>query len=76
VATSYAGGRLDSAGATIGRVRLTLNDGSQLEGIADVSLFIGRQRAPPESVEIYAPVGVVLSTKTRTSHFPRINGAN
>jgi hypothetical protein len=41
--TFYAGGNLDAAGAEIGRVKLTLDDGSQLEddGIADVSLFIG-----------------------------------
>jgi hypothetical protein len=54
---------LDPAVAEIGRVKLTLDDGSQLEddGIADVSLFIGRHGAPPRTVDIYAP-GALLSS--------------
>ena len=62
--TFYAGGRLDPAGAEIGRVQLTLDDGSQLQddGIADVSLFIGRHGEPPRTVEIYAPDGTLLSS--------------
>lgn len=64
--TFYAGGLLDPAGAEIGRVCLTLNDGSQLEddGIGDVSLFVGRRGEPPRSVEIYAPNGSLLSSRT------------
>jgi hypothetical protein len=63
--TFYAGGRLDSAGAEIGRVQLTLNDGSQLEddGVGDVSLFIGRHGEPPGYVEIFAPDGALLSKR-------------
>jgi hypothetical protein len=61
----YAGGGLDPAGATIGRVQLTLSDGSRLEddGVADVSLFIGRHGQPPKTVDIYAPDGVLVSTR-------------
>jgi hypothetical protein len=63
--TFYAGGRLDTAGVQIGRVHLTLNDGSQLEddGIGDVSLFIGSHGEPPTSIEIYAPNGTLLSSR-------------
>jgi hypothetical protein len=62
--TFYAGGSLDPAGAEIGRVQLTLDDGSQLEddGIADVSLFIGRHGEPPRTVDIYAPDDALLSS--------------
>ncbi|MGH2892039.1 MAG: hypothetical protein ACRDPM_02050 [Solirubrobacteraceae bacterium] len=62
--TFYAGGRLDPAGAEIGRVQLTLDDGRQLEddGIGDVSLFIGRHGESPRTVHIYAPDGTLLST--------------
>jgi hypothetical protein len=62
--TFYAGGSLDPPGAEIGRVQLTLDDGSQLEddGIADVSLFIGRHGGPPRTVDIYAPDGALLSS--------------
>ena len=62
--TFYAGGRLDPAGAAIGRVQLTLDDGSQLQddGIADVSLFIGRHGQSPRTVKIYAPDGRLLSS--------------
>lgn len=62
--TFYAGGRLDPAGTEIGRVQLTLNDGGQLEddGVADVSLFIGRHGQPPRTVDIYAPDGALLSS--------------
>jgi hypothetical protein len=62
--TFYAGGRLDPAGAEIGRVQLTLDDGSQLhdDGIADVSLFIGCHGESPRTVEIYAPDGTLLSS--------------
>jgi len=61
--TFYAGGDLDCVGAQIGRVQLTLNDGSQLQddGIGNVSLFIGRRGAPPDYVEIFAPDGALLS---------------
>ena len=63
--TFYAGGRLDPAGAEIGRVQLTFDDGSQLEddGIADVSLFIGRHGESPRTVDIYAPDGTLLSSR-------------
>ena len=63
--TFYAGGRLDTAGTTVGRVQLTLDDGSQLEddGSGDVSLFIARHGGPPQTVEIYAPDGSLLSTR-------------
>jgi hypothetical protein len=62
--TFYAGGNLDPAGAEIGRVQLTLDDGSQLEdnGIADVSLFIGHHGKPPMTVDIYASDGALLSS--------------
>ncbi len=62
--TFYAGGRLDPAGAEIGRVQLTLDDGSQRhdDGIADVSLFIGRHGESPRTVDIYAPDGTLLSS--------------
>lgn len=62
--TFYAGGNLDPAGAEIGRVQLTLDDGSHLEddGIADVSLFVGRHGEPPRTVGIYAPDGALLSS--------------
>jgi hypothetical protein len=63
--TFYAGGRLDGAGAAIGRVQLTLSDGSQLQddGVGDVSLFIGRHGQPPVRVEIFAPDGALLSKR-------------
>ncbi len=63
--TFYAGGRLDPAGAEIGRVCLTLDDASQLEddGTGDVSLFIGHHGVPPRRVEIYAPNGALLSSR-------------
>jgi hypothetical protein len=63
--TFYAGGRLDAPGAEIGRVQITLNDGSQLEddGIGDVSLFIGRHGEQPRRVDIYAPDGALLSSR-------------
>jgi hypothetical protein len=63
--TFYAGGQLDSAGAEIGRVQLTLEDGSQLEddGVGAVSLFIGHHGEPPTSVEIFAPDGALLSKR-------------
>jgi hypothetical protein len=62
--TFYAGGRLDRAGYEIGRVQLTLDDGSQLEddGLADVALFIGRHGESPRTVDIYAPDGALLSS--------------
>jgi hypothetical protein len=62
--TFYAGGRLDPAGAEIGRVELTLDDGSQLEddGIRDVALFIGRHGESPRTVDIYARDGALLSS--------------
>lgn len=62
--TFYAGGRLDPAGAEIGRVQLTLGDGSQLadDGLGDVSLFIGRHGESPRTVDIYAPDGTLLSS--------------
>jgi hypothetical protein len=61
----YAGGRLDAAGVEVGRVVLTLTDGSQLEddGIAGVSLFIGRHGKSPRTVDIYAPDGGLISTR-------------
>jgi hypothetical protein len=63
--TFYAGGSLDSGGAEIGRVRLTLNDGSQLEddGVGGVSLFIGHRGEPPTAVEIYAPDEALISKR-------------
>jgi hypothetical protein len=62
--TFYAGGRLDRAGAEIGRVQLTLDDGRQLQddGLGDVSLFIGRHGESPRTVDIYAPDGALLSS--------------
>lgn len=62
--TFYAGGQLHSAGASIGRVRLILADGTQLEddGIADVSLFIGRKGEAPKTVDVYASDGVLLTS--------------
>ena len=62
--TFYAEGRLDPAGAEIGCVQLTLDDGSQLhdDAIEDVSLFIGRHRESPRTVDIYAPDGTLLSS--------------
>jgi hypothetical protein len=61
----YAGGSLRPAGAEIGRVQLTLADGSQLEddGIGDVSLFIGRHGEPPRTVDIYGSDGALLSSR-------------
>lgn len=63
--TFYAGGRLDTAGAAIGRVQLELSDGSQLEddGLGDVAVFIGRHGAPPAQVKIFAPDGTLLSKR-------------
>jgi len=63
--TFYAGGELHAAGAEIGRVRLTLADGSQLEddGIGDVSLFIGRRGEPPKTIDVFAPDGTLLSSR-------------
>ena len=63
--TFYAGGQLDSAGAKIGRVQLTLNDGSQLEddGVGGVALFIGRHGERPTAVEIYARDGALISRR-------------
>ena len=63
--TFYAGGRLDAAGAEVGRVQLTLNDGSQLEddGIGGVSLFIGRRGEPPRTIDIFPPDGALLSRR-------------
>jgi hypothetical protein len=65
--TFYAGGQLHSAGSPIGRVQLTLDDGSQLEddGVGDVSLFIGRDGKPPRTIDIYAPDGALLSQPRR-----------
>jgi hypothetical protein len=53
------------SGAEIGRVQLTLNDGSQLEddGVGDVSLLIGRHGDPAGYVEIFAPDGALLSKR-------------
>jgi len=64
--TLYAGGRLDAGGVEIGRVQLTLCDGSQLEddGVGGVSLFIGRHGEPPRCVEIYAADGALLSRRS------------
>jgi hypothetical protein len=63
--TFYAGGQLDPAGAKVGRVRLTLNDGSQLEddAVDDVSRFVGRHGEAPRTVDIYAPDGALLSRR-------------
>ena len=63
--TFYADGRIDSGGAEIGRMRLTLEDGSELEddGTGGVALFTGRCDAPAESVDIYAPDGALLSSR-------------
>ncbi len=63
--TFYAGGSLDPAGGGIGRVVLTLGDGSQLEddGVAGVSLFIGHHGEPPRTVDIYATDGGLLSSQ-------------
>lgn len=64
--TFYAGGRLDPAGARIGRVQLTLRDGSRLEddGVGNVALFIGHHGEPPAHLQIFAPDGALLSTRT------------
>ena len=61
----YAGGRLHPRGGAIGRVQLTLADGSLLEddGVGDVSLFIGRHGEPPQTVDIFAPGGALLSSR-------------
>ncbi len=63
--TLYAGGSLHAAGTEIGRVGLTLADGSQLkdDGAGAVSLFIGRRGEPPKTIDVYAPEGKLLSSR-------------
>jgi hypothetical protein len=60
----YAGGRIHAAGATLSKVRLTLEDGTELEDDTDgnVALFVAEQNAAPARVTIYAIDGHVLTT--------------
>lgn len=60
----YAGGQIHTAGATIGQVRLTLEDGTELEDDAEgnIALFLADHDAAPASVTIYDTDGQLLVT--------------
>ncbi len=61
----YAGGEICTAGASVGVVRLTLADGTQLtdDAQADVALFLSDQvAAEPATVDIYDTNGHLLAT--------------
>jgi hypothetical protein len=60
----YAGGPIDTAGAEVASVSLTLADGSTLDADAedDVALFISDRDAQPTSVRIFGNQGQLLAT--------------
>jgi hypothetical protein len=60
----YAGGQIHTAGAAVGKVRLTLEDGTELEDDAegDLALFVADHDAAPASVAIYGPDGRQLAS--------------
>jgi hypothetical protein len=60
----YAGGQIHTAGATLSKVRLTLEDDSELEDDAEgnVALFVAEHDAAPASVTIYDTDGQPLTT--------------
>ena len=60
----YAGGEIHTAGASIGEVRLTLVDGTELtdDAEADIALFLSDRDTEPATVEIYATDGQLLVT--------------
>lgn len=51
----YGGGQVHHAGAQLSRVRLTLEDGTQLEDdtAGDVALFVSHHDAAPAGVDLY-----------------------
>jgi hypothetical protein len=60
----YAGGQIHAAGTTPSKVRLTLEDGTELEGDAEgnLVLFVAEHDAAPASVTIYDTDGQQLTT--------------
>jgi hypothetical protein len=60
----YAGGQIHAADATLGKVRLTLEDGTELEDDAEgnLALFVADHDAAPASVTIYGTDGQALTT--------------
>lgn len=60
----YAGGQIHAGGATLGNVRLTLEDGTELVDDAEggLALFVGDYDAAPASVTIYNSHGQPLTT--------------
>lgn len=61
----YVGGELNPGAAVVGRVRLTLSDGTQLtdDGECGVALFVGQRGAEPASVEIFDEHGDLLARR-------------
>jgi len=60
----YAGGQIHAANAALGKVRLTLEDGTALEADADghLALFVAEHDAVPAAVTIYDTDGRPLTT--------------
>ena len=60
----YAGGQIHTAGATLSKVRLTLEDGRELEDDADghLALFVAEHDVAPASVTIFDTDGRPLTT--------------
>ena len=60
----YAGGQIHAATAALGKVRLTLEDATELEDDADgnLALFVAEHDAAPASVTIYDTDGRPLTT--------------
>jgi hypothetical protein len=60
----YAGGQVHTAGATLSKVRLTLEDGTELEDDADgnLALFVAGHDSAPASVTFYDTDGQPLTT--------------
>ncbi len=60
----YAGGQIHTAGAAVAKVRLTLEDGTELEDDAEgnVALFVADHDAAPASVTIYGTDGRRLTS--------------
>ena len=61
----YAGGEVDAAGALLGRVRLTLADGTALvdDADADVALFVSDRPEQLVTVDIYDVDGHLLASR-------------
>lgn len=60
----YAGGQIHTAGAAVGKVRLTLEDGSELEDDAEenLALFVANHNAAPARVTIYGTDGTRITS--------------